>query len=392
MLKFIFDQQIYTPGSTVNGKLIVNLSKKICVEHIEVSAVGKALLNLSDDPFVSPNTEKFLDVAFVLWKKNSSVKGDGLSPGNHEFPFEFPLPPNIPSSFTDMKGWIVYTVKAWMPSSTMFGKDYGLTVALPIQRKIVLPITSLHDHQYAEREVAGGLFESSGRIKVTAELPRSGYLLGEAIPLSGHIVNTSTSSARLCAYLIQNIAYTNPNCLLGERKVSYSRQISHIGQFTHSTSVQNVQWICENLYIPASLLPSGSTEGCSFFVITYSVKVCMIGSGTAKNASITFNINVGNDSETPLFEVLPSTLNEPAERHEETVDLNHTDNSCSSHPIFYLGGANEDPLSTDSFSEYVDMPTSPPFTQFSLARRVSLTDNDTLMQPPSYDELFPNPV
>lgn len=390
MLKFLFDKQVYTPGSTVKGKLIVTVEKKVCIEHIEVTAVGKSLINLSDDPFVSPSTEKYLDVAFNLWQKDSSVKDDGLEPGNHEFAFEFPLPPNVPSSFRDMKGRIEYTIRAWMPSSSRFGRDYGLTVAIPVQRKVILPSSSLHDPMYAERDVAGGLFKFSGRIKLTAELPRSGYLLGEVIPLSGHILNTSTSSVRLCAYLIEHVAYTNPKCLQAKRVATYSRTMAHIGQFACLSRAQNVQWTCDNLHIPDDFPPSGATEGCTFFAVKYFVKLCMLGSGTAKNTAITFNISIGNDLGIPQLEAAMPTLNQEAEWYEQTVDINQL---ADSSPTFYLGGANGvDPFTTESYSESVDLPVSPPLTPITPQPRrtsVTVTNDDPLMQPPSYDELFP---
>ena len=374
----------------MKGKLLVNLVKKIHIEHIKISVVGKALLNnWSDDPFTSANSETYLDMAFYLWRKDSSVKDNGLCPGNHEFPFEFPLPPNIPSTFKDMKGWIEYTCKAWMPSSGMFGRDYGLAAIIPVHRRIILPATSLHDPQYTDRDVAGGLFKSSGRIKLSVELPHSGYLLGETIPLSGHIVNTSTSSIHLCAYLIQHIAYTNPRVLQAKRQAHYSRLSATIGQFAHSPTMQNIPWTCNRLHIPENLPPSGATEGCQYFAITYSVKVFMIGSGTAKNASITFDIIVGNDLGIPQYERAQPTLNEEAEWYEQTVDFNDTAIPVSP---FYLGGATGmDPLSaTGSYSESMDLLAPKP-------RRVSgpdtdRPDTDTTIQPPSYHELFPDPI
>lgn len=381
MFKFLFDQQVYVPGSTVKGKLLVTLDKKIHVEHIKISVVGKALLtNWSDDPFANASSETYLDMAFYLWRKDSSDKDDGLCPGNHEFPFEFSLPPSIPSTFKDMKGRIEYTCKAWMPSSGMFGRDYGLAVIIPVCRKIILPTISLHDPQYAEKDVAGGLFKSSGRIKLCIELPRSGYLLGEVVPLSGNIVNTSTSFVRVCAYLIQHIAYTNPRCPQAKRQAHYTKLATTIGQFSHS---QNTPWTNNSICIPENLPPSGATEGCQFFAISYSIKVCMFSSGTAKNASITFDITVGNDLGIPQSEQAQPTLNAEAAWYDDFNDT-AADQSTAVSP-FYLGGATgEDPLAaTGSFSESTNLLLPKP-------RTLSVTDTDPTMQPPSYHDLFPD--
>ena len=388
MLKFLFDQQVYVPGSTVKAKLLVTLHKKVHVKHVKISVLGRALLtNWSDDPFANASSaETYLDIAFYLWRKDDAVKDDGLCPGNHEFPFEFSLPPSIPSTFKDMKGRIEYTCKAWMPSSGVFGRDYGLAVIIPVCRKIILPAISLHDPQYADRDVAGGLFKSSGRIKLSVELPRSGYLLGEVVPISGNIVNTSTSFVRLCVYLIQNIAYTNPKCPQAKRQAHYTKLVTTIGQFSSS---QNMPWTSSMVYIPDYLPPSGATEGCQFFAISYSIKVFMLSSGTAKNASPTFDITVGNHLGIPQAENVQPTLNAAAEWYEQTVDFNDTatNQSTASSP-FYLGGATgEDPLvTTGNFSESTDLllprPTAP-----------SATDTDPATLPlPSYHDLFPNAI
>lgn len=385
MLKFLFDQQVYVPGSTVKGKLLVTLNKKIHVEHIKISVVGRALLtNWSDDPFANASsTETYFDIAFNLWKKDSSIKDNGLCPGNHEFPFEFSLPPSIPSTFKDVKGQVEYICKAWMPSSSMFGRDYGLAVIIPVSRKIILPPMSLTDPQYDERDVAGGLFKSSGRIKLSVELPRSGYLLGEVVPLSGNIVNTSTSYVRLCAYLIQHIAYTNPKCPQAKRQAHYTKLTATIGHFSYT---QNTPWSTNTVWIPDNLPPSGATEGCQFFAISYSIKVYMFSSGTAKNASITFDITVGNDLGIPQPESAQPTVNGGGNWYEQTVDFNDiaVDQATAPSP-FYLGGATgEDPLAaTGNFSESMDLLLPKPKT-------LSATDTDPTVRPPSYHDLFPD--
>jgi hypothetical protein len=386
MLKFLFDQQVYAPGSAVKGKLLVTLYKKVHVKHIKISIIGRALLtNWSDDPFANFNSaETYLDIAFYLWRKDDSVKDDGLCPGNHEFPFEFSLPPSIPSTFKDVKGRIEYTCKAWMPSSGVFGRDYGLAVIIPVCRKIILPAVSLHDPQYTDRDVAGGLFKSSGRIKLSVELPRSGYLLGEVVPISGNIMNTSTSFVRLCAYLIQHVAYTNPKCPQAKRQAHYTKLITTIGQFS---STQNTPWTSSMVYIPDYLPPTGATGGCQFFAISYSIKVFMFSSGTAKNASVTFDITVGNHLGIPQTDNAQSTFNTAAEWYEQTVDFNDTSNNQPTASPFYLGGATgEDPLvATGSFSESTDLLLPKPTT-------LSAADTDPTLPLPSYHDLFPDTI
>ena len=386
MLKLWFNKQVYTPGSVVKGKLIVHADTQLNVDHVEVTATGNALLKLSEDSFIKPMSEKYLDVAFHLWKRSSSDKHGGLSAGIHEFPFEFPLPPDAPSSFKDKRGWIKYIVKAWLPSSSVFGKDYGLSIVLPVQRKVVLSTTSLNEPQYAERDVAGGLFRSSGRIKLSVEIPRSGYLVGEVIPLSGQISNTSTSSVRLVAYFIQHVVSTNPQLSHAQFHASYSRIVAPIGLFTSVSHSTERRWTCNKLCVPYDLPPTGSLEGCNFFAVSYSIKVYMFASGTAKNASITFDITVGNDMGIPQSEANGHTSEEHWYDHTIAIDRNATSTP------FYLGGATgRDPLMLESFTESVAYPSSPPPTPGTTWPSLP-TEGDTLVQPPSYEDLFSHPT
>ena len=329
----------------------------------------------SDDLFASANSETYLDMVFNLWKKDSSVKNNELCPGNHEFPFEFPLPPNIPSSFKDMKGQVEYTCTAWMPSSGMFGKDYGLGVVIPVCRKVTLPAISLHDCRFTEREVAGGLFKFSGKIKLTVELPRTGYLVGEVVPLSGNIVNESRSSIQLCAYLIQHVSYTNPRHPQVKRQAHYSRLSVTIGKFSGS---QNTPWSSDKLCIPEDLPPSGATDGCQFFAISYSIKVVMIGSGTTTNSSATYDIIVGNDLGVPRSESAHSTLNAETEWHEQLQIINTATST--------LGGeSNRVGPIPEARSVNLLLPKP-------AILHVSAANTDTTMQPPSYYELFPQEI
>ena len=83
----------------MKGKLFVTPHKKLHVKHIKVNLFGETSLHyvLANEYQIRQNIT-YIDMELYLWRKDNSIKDDGLCPGIHEFPFEFPLPPNIPSS------------------------------------------------------------------------------------------------------------------------------------------------------------------------------------------------------------------------------------------------------------------------------------------------------
>ena len=182
--------------------------------------------------------------------------------------------------------------------------------------------------------------------------------------------------------LIQHIVYTNPGSLQAQSRARYSRQHAPIGKFAQNSTGQDVQWRCDKLRVPTNLPPTGSMDGCNLFAVAYSIKVYMFGSGTAKNASITFNITVGNDTGVPQSGASSHTANEEWYDHTIAIDLNQ------SFSPFYLGGATgRDPLATASFTESMAYPTSPPLTPLTTGHSMP-TESNALVPPPSYEELF----
>ena len=97
---------------------------------------------------------------------------------------------------------------------------------------------------------------------------------------------------------------------------------------------QGISWSYNKLRIPMHLPPSAATEGCNYFSISYYVKVSMESSGTAKNATVTFDITIGNAYLCALQpERAQPTLNEEfgwtPERGKSAADI-HSNFSLSS--------------------------------------------------------------
>ena len=285
-MKIVLDKQLYRPGSVVKGRLLLNISSPCSAKCIKLNATGTSKVKFTHSRLEEyVRSEKYLDVTFYLWKRGESLE-DRLPCGAHEFPFEFRLPANIPSSFEGKYGWTQYTITVWILTSGIMKKGARTSTKICVQRIVHVLYPELQSHRHVERDVAGGLFKFSGRIKFTAELPRTGYLIGEIVPLAGHIMNTSTSNVSLCVYFVQHVQYVR-----GSRSAAMNHPYSIIPNvFSHRGTCQTT-WACSGLRIPNTLAPSGSTHPVD---VQYSIKVSMYASGTAKSASIMIPITVGN--------------------------------------------------------------------------------------------------
>ena len=314
--------------------------------------------------------ERYLDITFYLWKRNESLK-DRLPPGAHEFPFEFSLPIDIPSSFEGKYGWIRYTITVWILTAGLLRKCTGVTTNIYVQRSVHVLYPELQTHHHVERDVAGGLFTSSGRIKFTAELPRTGYLFGEVVPLTGHFMSTSSSNVFLSIYLIQHAKYNVKSCKSAtHHPISVSPNI-----FSHRGRCQTT-WSCNSLRIPNTIVPSGSTHPID---VHYSIKVSMFASGTAKNATAMIPITIGSS-----YNHTASSSIHPEEN--TTVAVNASPPSITSlNPSLHQSTSSTYPATRSSSLSLSALPTYPP-TSVNPSQHLSMPSINPARTSTSYEE------
>ena len=325
-MRIDLDQPQYSPGSTVTGTLILTAKHACSPKHIQLKATGSGRIkvnNLSDD---HKRSKKYLDFTIYLWERNQHPNG-GISAGTHEFPFEFTLPSDLPSTFSGTFGRIKYKVKGWIPPAhILLIKGTETSVDLLVARDVPILHPSLQSHYRTKRTVAGGLFTRSGRIQLIVDLPQTDLLQGEAVPLNGQVLSTSTSKTSLYVYLIQHITYK-----FRKWSKSTSSLLQSLTVFQHRGGAQTI-WSCNNmLCIPSTVPPTGYTDPCEFIDIHYSIKVSMLASGTAKSECIVIPITVGNKYGSPYSNMVaqgPTAsalhLAEPAESYSATTFGHHS--------------------------------------------------------------------
>ena len=192
--------EAYHSGSVVSGKLVVNAATPFPAKHhIKVSVKGWANVNItkiltSNQNTTYSNSKMYLDLSFFVWKGECGGKEQDLAVGIHEFPFEFQLPEDIPSSYSGKYGSIKYIVSSQIQTKkkiTQFGRILPLQVQKSTDLSEYPPLR--YPKHYESKKIKGGLLRSSGEISFTVDLSANCICVGEPIPLSGSITNTSSS-------------------------------------------------------------------------------------------------------------------------------------------------------------------------------------------------------
>ena len=280
-IEIVLDQQEYRPGSTVKGKLILEVKHPCSPKYIRLNARGTGRIRMQ----THTKSEKYLDLTLYLRQHQHH----GLSSGTHKFPFEFTLPLDSPSSFSGKLGRIQYTIAVCIPPANMLLiKGTKTSIDLPVVRDTPVLQPSLQPHYHNKRNAQGGWFQCSGTIMFTVDLPQTEFLQGEVVPISGQLESTSTSNIRLYVYLIQHVTY-----MFTEKK-SINDTLQTVLVCTHRGKVRTIWNSNRKLHIPSKVVPTGSTHPCEFIDVCYSIKVAMLASGTAKSDYVMIPITVGN--------------------------------------------------------------------------------------------------
>lgn len=202
---------------------------------------------------------------------NSSKKILVLSPGVHTFPFKLGLPPNLPSTFLGLNGWVQYFCRAILkePSGLVHKNQQVFIIINPID--LNQEPAHLQQPFYCEAEEtlkqSAGLScsSASGQIVCRVRLDRGGYVPGEKILVSATIENLSKLSIkRTRAILTETVEYKAKNKIIQ----SETRELESVERGKIAPKSTDI-WKKEQLHIPA--LPPTNLRGCHLIKINYDV-------------------------------------------------------------------------------------------------------------------------
>ena len=295
-------QREFRPGSELRGTLTVEVGEPRGFHYIKVSLIGEAhaFININDATCTATDTRKYINEQTIVWHWEQARDGR-LQSGRHTFPFQFTIPnEQLPSSveYTTIEegssssfGYIQYYVEGRIETDE---PEFDHLTQASFRLVEVVDINNVPDLQ---RPIGGeiqktihGRFLASGKITVRAEIPRRGYCIGEIIPLTVRVENTSNKQMGIAVYLQQVLTYRAEACTC-----SSHRELLHL---TSETMHRRIF-----LWRPGSRLRVPQTvptnTSCSIVTVEYVLVVeTLIPS--ANKRSIEIPLTIGN---VPLREV-----------------------------------------------------------------------------------------
>lgn len=302
---------LYFPGSFLTGKVLLELEENTPATGLYFHIIGEGVVRFSNkksNKTIASDRENYIDFRMRLLGDGPTVQTDQdsiacddddddddsstssatsnqdgirkqgnnkilvLSPGVHTFPFKLGLPPNLPSTFLGLHGWVQYFCRAVLkePNGLVHKNQQVFIIINPID--LNNEPTNLQQPFYCEAEENLSksnkcLATNSGLISCRVRLDRGGFVPGENIIISATIENSSKQSIKKTrAILTETVEYRAKNKIIQ----SETRELASIekGKILANS---NDTWKKELLHIPA--LPPTNLRGCHLIKIHYDVYV-----------------------------------------------------------------------------------------------------------------------
>ena len=210
----------FLSGSKLTGKAVVKIDEGKTYRLIKVALSGsgkvKWMEGHGEESETHRATEEYVNQSVTLWrgeleKEHGVEDGAQLPAGRHEFPFAFSIPESCPPSWeaglgssSGAEAWVRYVLTGRISTRGALKADHTAEKPVKIAREVRLISTTASEPE--RHEVQGSeccLCCASGPVVLAAELPRSGFPLGERIQLNVELENGSSRDLRAEAFLVK---------------------------------------------------------------------------------------------------------------------------------------------------------------------------------------------
>ncbi|XP_069017640.1 arrestin domain-containing protein 1b [Embiotoca jacksoni] len=275
-ITFTSNKVVYGPGESISGTVKIRTGTPLQYKAIKVNCQGSCGIS-----------NKMNDTSWTLeeqyFNSTLSVADKGtLMAGEHVFPFHFPIPVAVPTSFEGPFGKVVYRVRATI-DTPLFSKDYKAQKPFYLLNLLNLNEVPHIEHQsYAViTKKFSYLLVKTGTLMLKARSDLRGYIPGQVIKLSTEIHNKSgKDTGCVLASLIQKVTYKT------KRPVFDLRTIAEV-EGAGVKAGKHAEWK-EQIIVPP--LPQSALAGCSLVDIDYFIQVSL----KSPDAVVTLPIYIGN--------------------------------------------------------------------------------------------------
>lgn len=189
----IDEQYQYQPGEIIRGTIFVTLAKPTAIREITVKVYSEGNVSWKGrDEQVYQAQEIYVDSSKAIVDTTYDLEPLQLPQGRHEFPLDYILPENVPSSYIGKYGNVTYTMKAMLVGVN--SKDTAIC------SEPFLVLRRQHIPALAEQPLAMTVSRrmpcscSFGKIDIRVTLDKAGGVPGEDIFLQAELKNQSGST------------------------------------------------------------------------------------------------------------------------------------------------------------------------------------------------------
>ncbi|XP_060075213.1 uncharacterized protein LOC132554899 [Ylistrum balloti] len=266
-------KEVYRSGEEVKGVWRVHVIERVTVNDVAVSLNGETYVKWTESSVEAraPDLKFISREKYTNQKKAVVFQKTTLEAGVHEYPFSFRMPTDkMPSSFEGKRGctryWLYLKITRPLPWRDVVS-DKCVTFIDDVDINLqyyAKPLTKKKSTHLSK--ILG--FGDAGEVTLTANVHRTGFCAGEAIPVTVDAVNASSKDlGKLKVSLVQRVSYKANGDTETEDTVIYTKTGSDPIKQRHTRS-----WKDELVHIDA-VPPSTRTRASFCLNVSYFIKV-----------------------------------------------------------------------------------------------------------------------
>ncbi|KAK6179157.1 hypothetical protein SNE40_011577 [Patella caerulea] len=287
---------IFYAGQTVQGHVSIQLNEPMKIRGICLKFYGQAKVHFTErvsrgsgnnrhhETIHYRAEEEYFNQKVLLFGQG---KDSVMAPaGQSVYPFQFTLPPGLPSSFESRYGYVRYWLKATIDRPWKFDhttKTAFTVICLLDLNREPTATTALQGH---DEKTLCCLCCKSGPISAVFRIDRGGFVPGEAIPINVEITNHSsrTINGSKVVFRMETLFKAQ-----GKMKVE-NRQLAKIKHDGFKKGESDI-WSGEAIIIPP--VPPSFLAGCHIIDIHYYLELIVNPSGLSFEMTIPLEIIIG---------------------------------------------------------------------------------------------------
>lgn len=274
----IDEQYQYGPGELMRGTVFLSSEDPVRVKAILVQIKGEATVSWpSEEPTgdMFSTSETYMDVTITVFGTDdgTDLSTIDLTSGDHSYPFEYALPPGLPSSFIGKYGGVTYIIKATLKEDRPGGLGTVITTEpfLVLRPMDIASNRDLHQRRtvVASRRTSGlsimcCLFgKTVGRFSVA----KTGALPGDNVMIDADVSNDASQPIKSIHAAVVLVSTFQAKKLTRSNTQVVVKKADNV-EVEYGASYK---WTSVRLALP-NYIPESRLDGCDMIDVAYEVR------------------------------------------------------------------------------------------------------------------------